>query len=196
MSKLARRYKAKPAIARDGDGYWVFSKAREVDLSKSSEIRLVRDLSDLMSEIRMSYGWAGISSNNIMWNGTQAPIRIIQIPLAVWHTYLTLINPQIRELSGEVFDSYEGCGSFPGKTYVVPRHSYASLEAMLLDNGRCRKTDLTLGMKHKVPTRARFYNPDILGPVSVLQHEYDHLDGIVIPKLAFSGAKDVGHQNI
>jgi peptide deformylase len=74
-------------------------------------------------------------------------------------TTLTLVNPEIVKAQGRVF-GYEGCLSIPGWTGEVPRAERITVKAMGLDNR-------PLKLKHE-------------GWVArVLQHEIDHLDGIL-----------------
>jgi peptide deformylase len=71
-----------------------------------------------------------------------------------------LINPEIVELRGEVEEVDEGCLSVPGLWFPTPRHPYA----------RARGTDLD-GREVIVEGTGTL--------AQALQHETDHLDGIV-----------------
>lgn len=74
-------------------------------------------------------------------------------------TTLTLVNPEIVKAHGRVL-GYEGCLSIPGWTGEVPRADRVVVKAIGLDNR-------PLKIKHE-------------GWVArVLQHELDHLDGIL-----------------
>ena len=73
---------------------------------------------------------------------------------------LALINPKITAQSGSVTD-IEGCLSFPGVTAKVPRAEQVTVEGLDLDG----KTLL-------------FQADGLLA--RAVQHEIDHLDGIVI----------------
>lgn len=74
-------------------------------------------------------------------------------------TTLTLINPEIVKAQGRVL-GYEGCLSIPGWTGEVPRSDRVSIKALGLDSRPIK-------LKHE-------------GWVArVLQHEIDHLDGIL-----------------
>jgi peptide deformylase len=70
-----------------------------------------------------------------------------------------VVNPEIVERSGEVVDS-EGCLSMPGLSYEVPRAQHVVVKG-LDENGEPIEIDA-------VDLEAR-----------VLQHEIDHLDGIL-----------------
>ena len=74
-------------------------------------------------------------------------------------TTLSLINPEIVRAHGEV-SGLEGCLSIPGWVGEVPRAEVITVKAMGLDN-------------RPVRIKARNY------VARVLQHEIDHLDGVL-----------------
>ncbi|MFH0978827.1 MAG: peptide deformylase [Candidatus Woesearchaeota archaeon] len=184
-SRLARKYNARPAIAFEHP-YWVFSVAKRVDIHDSNEKTLVKDLSDLMTEARDLYGWVGISSNNLMWNATKMPIRVIQVLAPEGGDYLTLTNPELKEICGEKFESHEGCGSFPGRMYWVQRYPYVRLVGIQLYHAKFEQIELIYGAKDVKLEWPECCVNEKLQPVRVVQHECDHLEAIVIPKLAYS----------
>jgi peptide deformylase len=71
-----------------------------------------------------------------------------------------LVNPKITFKSDEKTTDSEGCLSFPGLTIQVPRHDRVVLEFQTTDGFPCR-TELSEFLAR------------------CLQHEIDHLDGIV-----------------
>ena len=72
---------------------------------------------------------------------------------------LTLINPEIIRAQGKVY-AFEGCLSIPGWTGEVPRAEKVTVRALDLNNKAVRiKAEKSLAR--------------------VLQHEIDHLDGIL-----------------
>lgn len=75
-----------------------------------------------------------------------------------------LINPEITPLSGEdeMRDGIEGCLSLPGMAGLVPRHARVRVRAAGLDGSA-------------LDYEAAGYN------ARVVQHECDHLDGILYP---------------
>lgn len=96
------------------------------------------------------------------------------VPLTV------LINPEIEFLGHEVDESWEGCLSIPGLMGKVPRHRSIRYRGYGLD-GKLIEREAT-GFHARV-----------------VQHEYDHLDGILYPErmtdmrqLIFSS--EVAHQ--
>jgi peptide deformylase len=70
------------------------------------------------------------------------------------------VNPRLVSLSAEKESAWEGCLSFPELSVLVPRHKQVRVEYLDLE-GQTRLLDL-----------AGF-------PARVVQHEYDHLDGIL-----------------
>jgi peptide deformylase len=77
--------------------------------------------------------------------------------------YTVLINPILTSLSGDMEDGWEGCLSVPGMRGVVPRYRelrYTGLDAAGVP------IDRTVNGFH----------------ARVVQHEVDHLDGILYPR--------------
>lgn len=72
---------------------------------------------------------------------------------------IALVNPEIVRAHGRVY-AYEGCLSIPGWMGEVPRAEVVTVKGMGLDN-------------RPVRVKARGW------PARVLQHEIDHLDGIL-----------------
>jgi len=73
-----------------------------------------------------------------------------------------LINPEIEFLSDEVKFGVEGCLSLPGMAGEVPRHTHIFYKALAPD-----------GLA--IEREASGYH------ARVVQHECDHLDGILYP---------------
>lgn len=73
-----------------------------------------------------------------------------------------LINPFIVPLDGEMAEDWEGCLSVPGMTGKVPR--YARIRYSALDHNGTRIERMAEGYHARV-----------------VQHECDHLDGILYP---------------
>lgn len=73
-----------------------------------------------------------------------------------------LINPEIEAMTDEQKDGWEGCLSVPGLRGVVPRYSHIRYRGLAPDGSAI---DRVAGGFHAV----------------VVQHECDHLDGILYP---------------
>ncbi len=158
-------------IANHND--WVKTKAREIDLDK--EMYLAEHFDNISKYFRELYRFAGVSSNNIYWNLTQIPIRIIYIPITIGK-YITVINPKILKLEGRDISTIEGCGSVPDNNYIVKRKSFVSLSGYTLDK---HYAELEYGSEDydpgEQPVFASYNNKEW-----IIQHEMDHLDGVTI----------------
>jgi peptide deformylase len=73
---------------------------------------------------------------------------------------VALVNPEIRAIGDERVEGWEGCLSIPGLRGLVPRHQRLKVKARTVDG---QPVSLTADGFH----------------ARVLQHEHDHLDGIV-----------------
>ncbi len=71
-----------------------------------------------------------------------------------------LVNPELRPVGSNQEDGWEGCLSVPGLRGLVPRYHRVKVKARLVDG---KKVSITADGFH----------------ARVLQHETDHLDGIV-----------------
>lgn len=71
-----------------------------------------------------------------------------------------LVNPELRPVGEDLEDGWEGCLSIPGLRGLVPRHTRIKIRAWTVDG---EPVSLTADGFH----------------ARVLQHEVDHLDGIV-----------------
>lgn len=74
---------------------------------------------------------------------------------------LLMVNPTLIEKSEEKLDSEEGCLSIPGRVYLVPRHK-----------------NVTVKYHHPLKGEVIRKAEGLLA--AVIQHELDHLDGILI----------------
>lgn len=71
-----------------------------------------------------------------------------------------LVNPEIRPIGDQVEEGWEGCLSIPGLRGLVPRHQRIKVKARTVAGA---PISLTADAFH----------------ARVIQHEFDHLDGIV-----------------
>lgn len=116
--------------------------------------RIVNDLNDTMKDFRNKYGYGrAIAAPQI-----DEPFRIIYINYN--NKAIALINPRIEFIDNVKFEMWDDCMSFPG------------LEVKLLRHKRCR-------VFYKDPD----WKDCILDAdddlSELIQHEYDHLDGIL-----------------
>ena len=116
--------------------------------------RIVNDLNDTMKDFRNKYGYGrAIAAPQI-----DEPFRIIYINYN--NKAIALINPRIEFIDNEKFEMWDDCMSFPG------------LEVKLLRHKRCRVFYKDPDWKDCVLDA-----DDDLS--ELIQHEYDHLDGIL-----------------
>jgi peptide deformylase len=131
----------------------------------ASEIRSAdtQRLIDDMIETMREYNGAGLAANQVHALKRICVIEVQEnprypgapaIPLTV------LVNPVVTPLADEMEEGWEGCLSVPDMRGVVPRHTAVRLEALDREGGRI-----------DVVAKEFF--------ARVIQHETDHLDGIV-----------------
>ena len=85
----------------------------------------------------------------------------------------TFINPEIIAVSNEVEPIREGCLSFFGFRGLVPRHTWIHLKAIDAEGS---------------PSDIKSSDPE---HASLLQHEYDHLDGVLYFERLPNGKEDL-----
>ena len=128
----------------------------------------VRQLVEDMLETMEDAGGTGIAAPQ-----GHAPHRIVvfrvagdrlsDLPGDEEQPLTVLINPVIEPVGGERAYGWEGCLSVPGLRGVVPRHVRVRYRALNLDGGVVERE------------AAGFH-------ARVVQHECDHLDGILYPQ--------------
>lgn len=123
----------------------------------------IADLHDTLSAFQKSHGYGrAIAAPQV-----GIPKRLIAMNLGAGQ--LTLINPEVVAASAETFEVWDDCMSVPDRVVKVSRHRSISL----------RYTD-ELG-RERIWRRAT-------GPLSeLLQHELDHLDGVLMLDRAMPG---------
>jgi peptide deformylase len=162
-------------VLRMGDPL-LLQKAAPVERFDTPELHvLVQDMEDTMRHM----DGAGIAAPQI---GVSLRVVIFGVgknpryPDAEQVPYTVLINPSITPIGSEMEDGWEGCLSVPGMRGVVPRYSrlhYAGFDQY------GKPIDRMVSGFH----------------ARVVQHECDHLDGILYPmriqNLAQFGFTDV-----
>lgn len=147
-------------IARMGHPV-LMSPARPVADPTAPEIRrLVADMLDTLADAR----GAGLAAPQV-----HVPLRLVifrvagertedgaEVPLTV------LVNPIVEPLGDEVVEAWEGCLSIPGLTGRVPRFARIGYRGLDLEGRPVER--LAEGFHARV-----------------VQHECDHLDGILYP---------------
>lgn len=122
-----------------------------------SELQLVskwaEDLANAMTEIQHEYKFGrGIAAPQL---GIMKRLIYINI-----NKPLIIINPELSELSDDMFELWDDCMSFPNLLVKVKRHKYLKLTYR----------DENWNLKEWIAKDDES---------ELIQHEYDHLDGIV-----------------
>ena len=131
--------------------YKVCAPVLESELAQVAEWR--QQLHEAMEDIRTVYGFG---------RGIAAP----QLGIMKRMFYLNLdkpyviLNPELKGLSEEMFDLWDDCMSFPNLLVKVKRHQSLTLE--YLDENWQKQSWTVDGAFSEL-----------------IQHEYDHLDGIL-----------------
>ncbi len=138
-------------------------RAKPVDRLGSAElIELVRDMKDTMAA-KNGAGLAapqiGVGERVVIFGVASNP----RYPDAEEVPFTVLVNPKIVLLTREVEEGWEGCLSVPGMRGVVPR--YTKLRYSGFDEHG-----------NPVEREAEGFH------ARVVQHECDHLDGILYPQ--------------
>ncbi|RCN58996.1 peptide deformylase [Acidiferrobacter thiooxydans] len=149
------------AIRRMGDPL-LWARAQEVtDISAPALADLVADMKDTMAALQ----GAGLAAPQI-----GVPLRVVLFGVAANPRYpgasavpeTILVNPIIEPLDDEQEEAWEGCLSVPGMRGLVPRYRRVRYRGFGLDG---------MAIDREVEGfHAR-----------VVQHECDHLDGILYP---------------
>ena len=129
----------------------VFLKLKAEPVKKIDDEIL--DIIERMTKIVQQYGGVGLAAPQI---GINKRIIIINTP----KMKTAFINPKINNIFGEVY-SMEGCLSLPSQMFKVKRSMIIDFRARTIKGGYKKfEADTNLAM--------------------ILQHEVDHLDGILI----------------
>jgi peptide deformylase len=138
-------------------------KAQPVERLASPELReLVQDMKDTMAALNgagLAAPQIGVSQRVVIFGVDKNP----RYPDAEEVPFTVLVNPRITLLTREVEEGWEGCLSVPGMRGVVPR--YTKLRYTGFDHEG-----------HPIDRVAEGFH------ARVVQHECDHLDGILYPQ--------------
>ena len=140
----------------------LWQRAREVDRFDTPELHaLIADMEDTMHAMDgagLAAPQIGVGLRVVVFGFDSNP----RYPEAGSVPYTVLINPVLTPLSDEVEDDWEGCLSVPGLRGAVPRWKQLRYEGYDRSGG--------------------YIVRDVDGfHARVVQHETDHLDGILYP---------------
>ncbi len=121
----------------------------------------VTDLHNVMEEIRAKYNFGrAIAAPQL---GIMKRLIYMNID-----TPTVFINPEFSHLSEEMFEIWDDCMSFPNLLVRVKRHKALTIK-YLDENWQSQEWEMTDDLSE------------------LLQHEYDHLDGILCTMRAIDG---------
>jgi peptide deformylase len=123
---------------------------------------LIADMQDTMAHLSgagLAAPQIGVALRVVIF-GTGAPNP--RYPQAEIVPYTVLINPRLTPIGDDIEQGWEGCLSVPGMRGLVPRHRELHYEGVDL---------------HGQPIERRVSGFH----ARVVQHEVDHLDGILYP---------------
>jgi peptide deformylase len=148
-------------VLRMGDAR-LLRRARPVEHFGTAELQaLVDDMFDTMRALSgagLAAPQIGVDQRVVIFGFTSNP----RYPAAEAVPETILINPQLEPIGDEIEEAWEGCLSVPGLRGVVPRFARLRYRGFDLQG---RPIDRTVDGFH----------------ARVVQHECDHLDGILYP---------------
>jgi peptide deformylase len=140
----------------------LLERSREVEAFDTPQLHeLVRDMQDTMQALSgagLAAPQIGLQQRVVIFGFTSSP----RYPNAEPIPFTVLVNPVITPLSDETQEGWEGCLSVPGMRGLVPR--FTQLHYRGFDQYG-QPIDRTVRDFH----------------ARVVQHECDHLDGILYP---------------
>jgi peptide deformylase len=162
-------------VRKMGDSV-LLQRAAEVEAFDTPELHaLIQDMHDTMEAM----DGAGIAAPQI---GVSLRVVIFGVgknpryPDAEQVPYTVLINPKLKPLGDEMEDGWEGCLSVPGLRGIVPR--FARLHYTGFDQYGNAIDRIASGFHARV-----------------VQHECDHLDGILYP-MRIKDLRNLGYTDV
>jgi peptide deformylase len=148
-------------ILRMGDPRLLQVSAPVREFGTPELLALIGDMSDTMRAANgagLAAPQIGVLSRVVIFGGGPTP----RYPDADAVPYTVLINPQLKMLRGGKDEEWEGCLSVPGMRGLVPRHR-------------------RLRYRGQDPWGAPIDRTVQAFHARVVQHEVDHLDGVLYP---------------
>ena len=160
-------------IAKFGHPVLLEKCAEIKDFSSNSLKKILYD----MSETMIDYGGIGLAAPQVHLSKRIIIFRNPDIEEKEKIQITPLINPIYKPLSDEKEDDWEGCLSIPGMQGLVRRYKQINYHGYDLDG-------------NKIENQAEGLH------ARVIQHEIDHLDGVLYPekladKKAFGFEKEI-----
>jgi peptide deformylase len=150
--------------------------AAPVERFGTPELReLVQDMDDTMRALDgagIAAPQVGVSRRVVIFEVTRNP----RYPQAEPIPYTVLVNPVLEPIGPDREDGWEGCLSVPGLRGLVPRWRQLRYRGFDLEG---RPIDRTVTGFH----------------ARVVQHEVDHLDGILYP-MRIADLRNLGYEDV
>ncbi len=168
------------SVLRMGDPC-LLQKAAPVEQFNTPELHaLIQDMEDTMKHMNgagIAAPQIGVSSRVVIFGQKESDdTKNPRYPDADAVPYTVLINPVLTPIGNDMEEGWEGCLSLPGMRGIVPR--YARLHYAGIDQFGNEIDRLVSGFHARV-----------------VQHECDHLDGILYP-MRISDLKDFGFSDV
>lgn len=168
------------SVLRMGDPC-LLQKAAPVEQFNTPELHaLIQDMEDTMKHMNgagIAAPQIGVSSRVVIFGQKESDdTKNPRYPDADAVPYTVLINPVLTPIGNDMEEGWEGCLSLPGMRGIVPR--YARLHYAGVDQFGNKIDRLVSGFHARV-----------------VQHECDHLDGILYP-MRISDLKDFGFSDV
>jgi peptide deformylase len=156
-------------------------KAKPIEKFDTPELHsLIQDLQDTMKHMNgagIAAPQIGVSQRVVIFGQKESDNTINpRYPDADMVPFTVLINPVLTPIGTAMEDGWEGCLSVPGMRGIVPR--YQRLHYIGFDQYGNKIDRLVSGFHARV-----------------VQHECDHLDGILYP-MRISDLKDFGFSDV
>jgi peptide deformylase len=149
------------AVLRMGDPRLLVPAQPVTDPGHAEIAALVADMVETMGALDgagLAAPQIGVPLRVVIFGGRPTP----RYPTAPPIPFTVLINPLLSEFSAEVEEDWEGCLSVPGMRGWVPRHKSLRYQGWTPEGAA-------------IDRRASGFH------ARVLQHEVDHLDGVLYP---------------
>ena len=150
--------------------------AAPVERFGTPELReLVQDMDDTMRSLNgagIAAPQVGVSLRVVIFEVTVNP----RYPQAEPVPYTVLVNPELEPIGTDRDDGWEGCLSVPGLRGLVPRWQQLRYRGFDIEG---RPIDRTVAGFH----------------ARVVQHEVDHLDGILYP-MRITDLRNLGYEDV
>jgi len=156
-------------------------KAKPIEKFDAPELQaLIQDMQDTMKHMNgagIAAPQIGVSQRVVIFGQKESDNAINpRYPDADMVPFTVLINPVLTPMGTAMEDGWEGCLSVPGMRGIVPR--YQRLHYVGFDQYGNKIDRLVSGFHARV-----------------VQHECDHLDGILYP-MRISNLKDFGFSDV